>query len=173
MKRLIAALLFCVSTVAMAIPEFEVFKKELEYSGPVEEIEVNAASPSYFMTGYSPETKRCALLINQRAIIPEGVLLIVSLAHEAGHCYALRMGLQDISKTPTKYGEAFGDVFALAWIAKNRPDIFQQAVGELLEQRKRDRRQNSVYDTLFIIRVAQSQLPTLKDPIDFTVEVLK
>jgi hypothetical protein len=172
--KLSALLLAAFSGLAMASPpEFEPLRQELLPSGSFDVIEVHAKTPSRYLTGYLPDTKACALLVNMDVAEIEEPLLTISLAHEAGHCYALRTGNQDINQRPTRYGEAFGDVFGLAWMARHRPDLYQAAASALMQQRMRDRRVNQIYDTLLPMKQAMAALPTVKDPLTFTLDLLK
>lgn len=160
-------LAFCVSAHATPDPVQE-FSRE----GPFQQFEVQAASPTPFLTGYIPETRECHLLINTSVPQPEGLERTVALAHEAGHCYALRHGLQGIEGGATPYGEAFGDVFALAWVSRYLPAQFEEALILLYAHRSLDRRIDPAYNTLFVMRRASITLPSNKDPGEFTRDLL-
>jgi hypothetical protein len=141
--------------------------------GPFEEFTVVAdGTPTPFMTGYQPKHKLCQLLTNTAAKQPTGLALKIARLHEAGHCHALRLGLQDINGGVTKYGEAFGDVFVLAWISKHEPENLDRALELLFAERGMNRQVDGAYNTLFVMRRARMSLPSNKDPIQFTVDML-
>lgn len=147
--------------------------KEFEAGGPYKVFEVVAdATPTPYMTGYVPETKECHLLINKSVKEPEGLAKTVALAHEAGHCVALRNDLQKIDGGVTRYGEAFGDIYALAWISKNQPADLDAALNFIWQERSLNRQFDNAYNTLFVVRMARNQLPTTKSVFAFTKEIL-
>jgi hypothetical protein len=146
---------------------------DLRVDGQYEVFEINAdGTPSPYLTGYIPETKACHLLVNRSVQTPRGLEQRIQIAHEAGHCFALRRGLQSIGGGATRYGEAFGDVFALAWISSTEPENLQEAVQYLVDHRALDRQLDPAYNTILMILRARTQLPTTKDPVQFTIDLL-
>ena len=169
MKRLLLSLLFAPLLSLAATPES--LWKELGQKGDVVEVEVYG-SPTPVMAGYDQTTSKCQLLINKNVQQPEGTVLLVVIAHEAGHCEAIERKLQ-VPGELTRYGEAFGDVYALAWISKHHPDLVDSAYSYLMSVRKESRRISNAYDTLFPLHMALVSLPSTKSPVDFTVDLLK
>lgn len=147
--------------------------REFGAGGPYKVFEVNTSAPTPFMTGYIPETKECHLLVNMSVVQPIGFGRDVLIAHEAGHCHALRLGLQRIDGGVTQYGEAFGDVFALAWVSRYVPDKVDDALEYLWGVRSMNRQMNPEYNTMFVMRRARIDLPTTKDPVTFTRDLLQ
>ena len=142
-------------------------------TGPFKLFEVTAPdTPTPYMTGYIPETNECHLLVNVSVDRPTGLADTVAVAHELGHCYSLRLKVQQIDGGVTQYGEAFGDVFALAWISKNMPAQLDAAMELLWGMRSMNRMINPAYNTMFIMRRARLSLPTTMSPEQFTVTFL-
>lgn len=141
--------------------------------GPFEQHEVRAQSPTPYLTGFNTKTRLCLLLRNVDVQVSEGIGDVVDQAHEAGHCHALRLGLQQIDGPVTQFGEVFGDVFALAWVSKNMPERLGEAQLYLLQHRSMDRQISSAYNTVFMIRQAMVSLPSTKSPLQFTVDLLQ
>jgi hypothetical protein len=174
--RLLAFLVALVSFSAQAQvtpPAWE----ELKTDGPVEIFSIETDQPTPFLTGYIPETRTCHLLVNRMAVQPTGLEYRIQTAHEAGHCVALRNGKQtlgDLSTANRRYGETFGDIYALAWIRVNEPESLDEAYRLLVETRSRDRRQDQAYDTLRGMRTAYSLLKMAAgtgDPAAFTLKM--
>lgn len=166
--RVLFALLL-VSTSCFAADPLDEFSN----GGPFKRFDVVApATPTPYMTGYIPETRECHLLVNTSVSEPTGLERIVSIAHEAGHCQALRAGLQKIDGGATRYGEAFGDAFALAWISANVPDQLDAAAYMLWGRRGLDRQLDPAYNTLLIIRLTRASLPTKLGLVEFVKGVV-
>jgi len=167
MKIALVLALFCGSALAQDYG--------LDPKLPYKEIEVRAdRTPTPFLTGYIPETQECHLLINTSTAKPTGIADLVGRAHEAGHCHALRRGKQSIGAA-TRYGEAYGDVFALAWISKHHPDQLKDAINFLMVARspRAHQQRDPIYNTLLVIHRAMDNLPSDKDPVLFTEELLE
>lgn len=170
MKRWLVLLLFVFSQAHALEPEFE---REFTDGGGFEVVDVVApATPTPFMTGYQTKSRLCSLLVNTSAVQPTGLGRMVDIIHEAGHCRSLRLGLAVIDDGVTKYGEAFGDVFVLAWFSKYHPDLLDKALEHLYAERAVNRMIDPAYNTLFVMRRARVGLPTTKEPVDYTIEVL-
>jgi hypothetical protein len=169
MVKHLLTLLLLIPALAFAADPLDEFLK----GGPFEQIEVVApGTPAPFMTGYQPKFKRCELLVNTSAPQPTGLSRRIAIAHEAGHCHALRLGLQQIDGGVTKFGETFGDVFAVTWISKHEPENLDKAVELLFAERGMNRQVDPAYNTLFMIRRARIALPSEKDPLQFTIDLL-
>lgn len=151
-----------------APPTPERYWAEAGQAGAV--VHVNADTPSPFMIGYL--NGECQLLVNDKVEREVGIALLADVVHEAGHCEAIKIGRQKPGEI-TREGEAFGDVFAIAWISVHRPDQVDEAFMYLMAQRKTSRRISSVYDTLFPLNLARTSLPVKTNPVDFTSELLK
>ena len=141
--------------------------EELKTDGPVEVFSVDTDQPTPYLTGYIPESKTCHLLVNRSAVQPIGLEYRIQTAHEAGHCVALRNGKQslgDLSIGNRRYGETFGDIYALAWFRTNEPESLDEVYRLLVETRSRDRRQDQAYDTLRGMKLAYSLLKLANAP---------
>ncbi len=150
--------------------------EELKTDGPVEVFSVDTDQPTPYLTGYIPETRTCHLLVNRNAIQPTELEYRIQTAHEAGHCVALRNNKQvlgDLSTANRRYGETFGDIYALAWIKAHEPESFDAAYQLLIDTRKRDRRQDQAYDTLRGMTLAYRLLSTGEavNPTTFTLKL--
>jgi hypothetical protein len=173
--RLLAFLVALVtfSVQAQSVPQAW---EELRPGGPVEIYSVDTDQPTPFLTGYIPETRTCHLLVNNAAIQPTELEYRIQVAHEAGHCVALRTGKQtlgDLGISNRRYGETFGDIYALAWVFVNEPQNLDEAFRLLSETRKRDLRQDRAYDTLRGMNLAYRLLKssTTGDPATFTLKL--
>lgn len=174
MKKIVATI-FCFFGLicgSFAQSPEEIFLGELESPRDIFYAEVRSPSPTLLQ--YFNEDKRCRLIVNS-LILPyfDKAALVISVAHEVGHCYALRNGLQKIEDGTTRFGESFADVFSLVWVSKYEPELFDSAYMFLLRNRMHDRGINFAYDTLFAINRAKSMLPTDKDPLEFTLHFFK
>jgi len=169
-KRLLLIFLFVFGNAHALEPELE---REFTDGGGFEVVEVVApGTPTPFMTGYQTKSRLCSLLVNTAVAQPTGIGRTVAIIHEAGHCRSLRLGLAVIEDGVTKYGEAFGDVFALAWFSKYHPDQLDAAMERLYAERAVNRMISPEYNTLFVMRRARVGLPTSKEPVDYTIELL-
>jgi hypothetical protein len=63
-------------------------------------------------------------------------------------------------------------VFVLAWISKHEPENLDKALELLFAERGMNRQVDGAYNTLFVMRRARMSLPTSKDPIEFTLDLL-
>lgn len=157
---------------------FQPLREQLLLDGPVTVDLVRAPSPSPVMTAYEPTTRRCLLFINVDGVLASDPLeRLVALAHEAGHCVALRDGRQSITEGPTLLGEGYADAYALAWVAVHAPAQLEEAAGRLLVIRNISRRINPIYNTLIIVRLSLARLLELRrlgeaiDPRRFAAEL--
>lgn len=124
---------------------------------------VNAETPSPVFMGYETATRRCVVLLNLKADLAVPQLdRLLYLAHELGHCQALRSSLQELGPVPTAEGEAFGDIYALSWLAYYEPQLLDQGFERLLVLRNLSRRVNPVYNTLIPIRLTYARLTELR-----------
>lgn len=165
---LFVLLLASAGSAKAAQPTPESVWAEVGQTGAV--VHVNADTPTPFMIGML--NGECQLLVNDKVERQVGVPLIAAVAHEAGHCVAIHLGRQ-MPGAITRDGEAFGDVYAIAWVSVNRPDQLDDVFAYLMAQRKASRRISSAYDTLFPMNLAFHSLPVKTNPIDFTTEILK
>jgi hypothetical protein len=135
-------------------------------------------SPSVVMTGYDSIDGECHLLLNRSAnLVASDLDRKIALAHETGHCVALRIGAQTIQEGTTRKGEGFADVWALAWIQlTENSHTLHAAYERLLEMRQMSRRVDPSYNTILPVRLAGEELiatRTLVDPIQFTLDFMR
>lgn len=134
-------------------------------------------SPSMVMTGYDSIEGECHLLLNRSAnLVVSDLDRKIALAHETGHCVALRIGAQTLREGTTRKGEGFADVWALAWIQLTESSQTLHAAYErLLEMRQMSRRVDPNYNTILPVRLAGEELTatrTLVDPTQFTLDFM-
>jgi len=135
-------------------------------------------SPSMVMTGYDSIASECHLLLNRSAnLIVSDLDRKIALAHETGHCVALRLGVQTIQEGTTRKGEGFADVWALAWIQLTESSqTLHSAYERLLEMRQMSRRVDPNYNTILPVRLAGEDLIARRipvDPIQFTLDFMR
>jgi hypothetical protein len=135
-------------------------------------------SPSMVMTGYGSTDGECHLLLNRSVNLAVPDLdRKIALAHETGHCVALRLGVQTMEEGTTRKGEGFADVWALAWVQlTENSQTLHAAYERLLEMRQMSRRVDPNYNTILPVRLAGEDLiaaRTLVDPIQFTLDFMR
>lgn len=135
-------------------------------------------NPSMVMTGFDSIDGECHLLLNRSANLEVPSLdRKIALAHETGHCVALRVGAQTIREGTTRSGEGFADVWALAWIQLTEsPQTLRLAYERLLEMRQMSRRVDPNYNTILPVRLAGEELLSARTPIDptqFTLDFMR
>ncbi len=136
------------------------------------------SSPSMVMTGYDSIDGECHLLLNRSAnLVVSDLDRKIALAHETGHCVALRIGAQTIQEGTTRKGEGFADVWALAWIQLTENyQTLHAAYARLLEMRQMSRRIDPNYNTILPVRLAGEDLIAtriLVDPTQFTLDFMR
>lgn len=157
-------------------PALRLLFTELETEGKTNFVAISEPKIySRYLFGYLAAPQECTIMVNTASPMAalQGSQLLVTLAHEAGHCHAMRRQLQAPSSIPTRFGEAFGDVFALAWISKNQPTELEEAHQYLLKVRSENRQFNPAYNTLLLVNRAMAQLPSTVDPVQFTISLLQ
>lgn len=157
-------------TLAGAAPVVTPERIWAELKQPGQVVHVNASSPTPFMVGFRGD--ECQLLVNDRMERSVGIALVLAVAHEAGHCEAVKAKVH-LRDEVSRRGEGFADVYALAWVSVNRPEQLDEAFQLLMSWRKQSRRENGAYDTLFILNFARVSLPVKTTPLAFALDITK
>ena len=175
MQSKILAILFWTLSAASAVGATveEVFLGSLDAPRELRYADLSTPTPTLLLY----QDGRCTLVVNTAvAGRNTGIGMVVSVAHEVGHCIALRAGLQVVSDGTTRFGESFADVYALAWVRKNKAGDLSAATAWLINQRLASRRISFAYDTVTAIRLAAAALAEVDsnfDPEEWTTEFFK